>query len=114
MPENQKIAIAGGSYLLREGLKGIVKNIRGFSFAGECDSGSQLFEMLLEKNPSLLILNYAGEGFDLKQVKKATTYFPTTRILAITVPQSKEVVAQAISAGILSHLLIDCGKDEII
>src|SRR3989304_704569 len=101
MLENQKIAIAGGSYLLREGLKGIVKNIRGFSFAGECDSGSQLFEMLLEKNPSLLILNYAGEGFDLKQVKKATTYFPTTRILAITVPQSKEVVAQAISAGIL-------------
>lgn len=114
MPDNQGIVIATGNFLVREGLKGILRSSKGFKLAGECADGKLLFELLMETSPSVLIINYTEEGFDLAQIKKINRYFPETRILAITPLQQKQVVSQAISSGILSHLLTDCEKDEIL
>lgn len=114
MADNQGIVIATGNFLVREGLKNILRSAGGFKLVGECSLGKDLFEMLLEKSPAVLIINYTENGFDLAQIRKVSRYFPETRILAITPLQQKQVVSQAIASGILSHLLTDCEKDEIL
>ncbi len=114
MADNQQVVIAGSNFLANLGLRHILKSVKGFVLSGECTEGSKLYEFILAKSPDLLIINYADAGFGLEQLKKVSLYFPEIKILAITPPQQRSVVSIALASGILSHLLNDCGKDEII
>ncbi|MCC7303426.1 MAG: response regulator transcription factor [Bacteroidia bacterium] len=114
MTENQNVVIATENFLVREGLRGILRTAVGFSLAGECTQSTDLLELLLTTHPKVLVINYTDSGFDLSLVKKVNRYFPETHILAITPIQPRQTVSKAIAAGIISHLLTNCEKDEIL
>ncbi|TAL63251.1 MAG: response regulator transcription factor, partial [Bacteroidetes bacterium] len=65
-------------------------------------------------NPQVLILDYTSLYFSIDDISVIHKEFPAVNIMAITSPQSKNVVSKAMENGIVSHLLKDCGKDEII
>ncbi len=109
-----KILIADNSFLIREGFRSIITGNSEFKLVGEAEKAEELTEKLLLNHPHVLVLDYTSPFFCIDDIAVIHKEFPGVQILAITPPQSRIVVSKAMENGILSHLLKDCGKEEII
>ncbi|PCH88413.1 MAG: hypothetical protein COB88_03935 [Flavobacteriales bacterium] len=107
------VFIANESYLLREGIKVLIKNTKGLKLAGEASSVVELEQKVLKIQPDVLLIDYANEAFSTDDIGHLKNYLPNTRYLAITALQSKEVMSTAIEAGVNSHVLNVCSSQEI-
>jgi DNA-binding NarL/FixJ family response regulator len=108
------IIIADNSYLIREGLRSAIKNNTDFKLLEEAETQEELNEKLLLCSPDVLVIDYASPFFSIESVLAIRNKFHFVNILAITSPQTKNVISKAIENGVMSHLLKDCGKEEII
>ncbi len=109
-----KVLIADNSYLIREGFRSIVTSNTDFKLVGEAEKAEVLAEKLMLYRPDVLVIDYTSLYFCIDDIQVISQQFPEVNILAVTNPQSKIVISKAIENGVLSHLLKDCGKDEII
>lgn len=109
-----KILVADSSYLVRRGFCSFVNGIEDFSLVGDAVKAEDLNEKLLLYSPDVLVIDYASRYFCLDDVSVIRECFPKVNILAITYPQSKAIISRALKYGIISHLLKDCGEDEIM
>lgn len=109
-----KILIADNSFLIREGFRSIIFGNSDFKLVGEAEKAEDLAEKLMLHRPNVLILDYASSFFCLDDISVIHEKFPDVNILAVTNPQSRQTISKAIENGVISHLLKDCGKDEII
>ncbi len=112
--ENIKVLIADNSFLIRKGLCALIGQNKDFVLVGEAEKAEELNEKLLRYNPDVLIMDYNSRCFCLDDIFIIRQYFPKVNILAITHPQSKMIISKALEYGIISHLLKDCGEEEII
>jgi len=109
-----KILIADNSYLIRKGFCSLIGQTKAFLLVGEASKAEELSEKLLIYNPDVLVIDYSSRYFCIDDLSVIRQYFPEVKILAITNPQSKLVISKALEYGVISHLLKDCGEDEII
>lgn len=109
-----KILIADNSYLIRQGIQTIIDEVKDFTLIGEADTALILSEKLLLSQPDVLIMDYTSLHFCIDDIAVIKEQFPAVNILAITNQNSKTIISNAIRSGVISHLLKDCGKEEII
>ena len=109
-----KILIADNSYLIRKGLKAITLNNVDFQIIGEAESSENLYEKLLLNQPNVLIIDYSSSCFSVAVIQDVHNQFPKVKILAITNPLDRQIISNSLDNGVLSHLLKDCGKEEIV
>jgi DNA-binding NarL/FixJ family response regulator len=109
-----KVLIADNSYLIREGFRSMMASHVDFKLVGEAEKAEDLNEALFRHHPDVLVIDYCSLYFCIDDILVIRRQFPKINILAVTTPQSKAVIAKSIEHGVLSHLLKDCGKDEII
>lgn len=109
-----KILIADNSFLIREGLRSIITSCSDLKLVGEVEKTEDLSEKILLCNPHVLVIDYTSPYFSIDDILVISQKFPGVNILAITNPQNRLVISKAIDNGVISHLLKDCGKDEII
>jgi DNA-binding NarL/FixJ family response regulator len=81
---------------------------------GEAEKAEDLNEKLTLYHPDVLVIDYTSLYFCIDDIQVIHQQFPEVNILAVTTPQNKIVISKAIENGVVSHLLKDCGKDEII
>ncbi|MBI4929576.1 MAG: response regulator transcription factor [Bacteroidetes bacterium] len=109
-----KILIADNSFLIREGFRSVINENSNFKLVGEAQKAEDLSEKLLLHLPHVLVIDYTSLYFCIDDILVIHQHFPEVNILAVTNPQSKTIISKAIENGVVSHLLKDCGKDEII
>ena len=109
-----KILVADNSVLIQEGFRSIINSVKDFKLVGEADKAEVLSEKLLLHQPNVLVIDYASSFFCIDDILVIHQEFPDVNILAITNPQGKSTISKAIENGVVSHLLKDCGKEEII
>lgn len=109
-----KIAIADTSYLIREGFRSIIQSQPDFKLVGEAENAEELTELLMIQRPQVLILDYTSPNFSLDDISVIAGQFKEVHILAVTGPQGRPIISKALDNGVMSHLLKDCGKEEII
>jgi DNA-binding NarL/FixJ family response regulator len=109
-----KVLIADNSFLIREGFRSIITANTEFKLVAEAEKAEELREKLLVSHPQVLVLDYTSPYFSIDDIAIIHKEFPGVHILAITPPQSRIVISKAMENGIISYLLKDCGKDEII
>ncbi|MFN4235329.1 MAG: response regulator transcription factor [Bacteroidia bacterium] len=108
------IAIAEPHYLILEGLKSITSSIDLFHLCGIATDKVQLDELLRFHKPKVLIMDYACDSFSIEDIKWVKKISPKTTILALTHHISQSTINLALKSGVCSHVLKDCGKEEII
>jgi DNA-binding NarL/FixJ family response regulator len=108
------ILLADNSYLIRQGIRSLVDEVSEFSLIGEADTATVLSEKLLSEQPRVLILDYTSESFCMDDIAVIREQHPTVNMLAITNPGDRSAFSRAMQSGLISHLLKDCGKEEII
>lgn len=109
-----KILIADNSFLIREGFRSVITDNSDFKLVGEANKAEDLCEKLLLHRPNVLVIDYTSEFFSIDDLKTIAQKFHEIKILAVTNPQNKQTISKAIENGVISHLLKDCGRDEII
>jgi len=109
-----KILIADNSFLIREGFRSVIADNSDLKLVGEVDKAEDISEKLLLAHPNVLVIDYTSEFFSIDVLKTIAQKFPEVNILAVTNPQSRQTISKAIENGVVSHLLKDCGRDEII
>ena len=107
------IFIADNSFLVREGFRSIIQDNPDFKLIGEAENTEELNEKLLLVQPDVLVLDYSSFSFSPDDISTIHKRYPNIYILAVTNPQNRTTVSKSIENGVLSHLLKDCGKDEI-
>jgi DNA-binding NarL/FixJ family response regulator len=107
------VFIANESFLLREGIKVLIKQAKGLRVVGEAASIAELEKMVLKVQPDVLLIDYANGAFSTDDIGHLKNFLPKTGFLAITTLQSKADMAVAIEAGIQSHVLNVCSAEEI-
>ena len=109
-----KILIADNSYLIREGFRSIITGNSEFKLVGEAEKAKDLAEKLQLHRPHVLVIDYTSPYFCIDDIQVIHQKFPEVNILAVTYPQNKTTISKVIENGVISHLLKDCGKEEII
>lgn len=110
-----KVVIADAQFLVRVGLSKLLSETKGISIAGEATNSSELFHLVKEHHPDVVIFDYnSSKNFvpeDIEMVKKIS---PKTNFLIISADEKKSNIYKVIEAGAISFLTKECDKEEII
>jgi len=109
-----KIIIGDSNFLSRKGLSVLISESIDFVLLAEALNTSDLLSQTKIHNPDLIIIDYDSANFSLKGLELVSKKFPHVALLAITEFKNNSTIANALNAGIKSHLLKDCDQDEII
>lgn len=111
----KSIIIADSSELVRRGLKAILKSTSVAQYnLIDVESSTELFDKLNSTKDSILIVDYTSVGFSLDDIVKVKSKFKRLLIVAITPYINAATIAQAIRAGIESHIKKECSAKEIV
>ena len=108
-----EVIIASESCLIIEGIKTLTKNAAGIKVIGEAKSLDELYAIARSHQPDVLIIDYSEKSFDAGKIGHIVNFLPDIPILAITPNLPAETMKKAINAGVKSHLLLVCPKNEI-
>lgn len=110
-----RVVIADAQYLIRFALRQLLYKQADITIIGEVANSQQLFALLEEEHPDILVIDYNQEPhFSLETLAKASQVSPQTRILVISADANKETIYQVLESGIKSFLTKNCDEGEII
>lgn len=109
----QTLAIADSSALFRLGVRNMSRQIEGIEVVGEASCGEDLIGLVESFEPSVVVVDFLSNGFDIDVVRKVKASKPKTRILAITTQQSGHTLVNALRAGVDSYIKKDCDLGEV-
>lgn len=109
------IFIADAAFLVREGIKAVIKDRNYMKVVGEAVHSDELKSKLSDLNSDLVIIDYqAGESFDVEDIHYITQQRPNTNVLVISTDYEKDRVLKAINYGAKGFLLKECDQTEIL
>jgi DNA-binding NarL/FixJ family response regulator len=114
MKSNISIIIADGHYLIRHGLKCLFNRSPEFRLLGEASNEDQLFQLLDEKKPEILILDpHQKDVFSLETIAKINQDYPGINFIVISGDWEKGVVYKTLELGVSCYLTKECDDKEI-
>ena len=107
------LAIADSSALFRLGVRNMVRQVEHLEVVGEASNGDDLIGLVKSFQPSLVIVDFLADGFDIDVVRQIKSICPSSRVLAITAQQSGHTLVNALRAGVDSYIKKDCDLGEV-
>ncbi len=110
-----KVLIADKNFLSRVGLELLVGELKGFDLAPSvCGEKEALINQLQISKPNLLIADFISLGISISELKSICKKYTKTKFLIITEWLSKKESIEVLESGIISFLLKECDKIEIL
>lgn len=112
---NVSIIIADSQYLIRVGLRHILREKTDCEVMMEVTNEIQLLDELKRKEPDVVVLDYNQPGhFTTNTISKVKTHYPRVRLLVISNDEDKQTIYQVLENGVNSFLSKKCDEKEII
>jgi DNA-binding NarL/FixJ family response regulator len=110
-----KVLIADKNFLSRVGLELLVGELKGFELVPSvCGDKEDLINQLYLSKPNLLIADFVSLGISTEELRALTKKYSKTRFLIITELLSKTELNAVLGSGVVSFLLKECDKIEIL
>jgi len=82
---------------------------------GEASSGEEAVERARELEPDVVFMDVRMPGMDgIEATRRIRQAAPTTKVILITIDESRGAIAEAIQAGVSGYLLKDASPDSLI
>ena len=107
------IVIADSQYLIRFALKEVVQSMPHLRLVGEATTEKDLVDLVQNKHPQIVLMDYIEDGFHLSSVQKVKMIHPETRIIIVSADDTKRNIFKTIEWGINAFLTKSCGEEEI-
>ncbi|MCB0557962.1 MAG: response regulator transcription factor [Lewinellaceae bacterium] len=109
------IILADSQYLVRLGLRHLIRSKEQFKVVAEATKEPQLLEQVKVFSPQVVILDYnQPENFSQATVEHIKRTAPRTNILIISADNNKKNIYDILELGVNSYLTKACGEDEIV
>ncbi len=114
--EKIKIIIVDDHKIVRDGVRAMLLGNKEVTMIGEADNANQLFDLLEEKTPDVLVLDIdLGGGLNgIDIAKRVQNSHPKIKILMLTANTSESCIVSSIRAGARGFLSKDTPKEEFI
>ncbi|MEO9477157.1 MAG: response regulator transcription factor [Cyclobacteriaceae bacterium] len=108
------VLLSDFQFLTREGLINMIEKHEDFDLVGVNDGPEGLLEMILDKHPDVLLLDYQSQDPVLITLLKKIIKSQATSILIITNDSNKSHIQNLLKMGIKGIVTKGCSKLEII
>lgn len=109
-----KVIIADTAFLIRKGLRTLIKENAHFEYVTEVVDSKSLQNVLKKQIPDVLIVDHCCDDcFSLAVIKSIKKEYPALNILVISHEKSAAEIKKVIGIGIKNYLLKDCDEQEI-
>jgi DNA-binding NarL/FixJ family response regulator len=109
-----KVIIADTAFLIRKGLRTLIKEDSRFEYVTEVVDTKGLQTVLKKQVPDVLIVDHCCDDcFSLNVIKSVKRDYPGLQILVISHEKTADEIRKIIGIGIRNYLLKDCDEQEI-
>ncbi len=99
----------------REGLRTALELSEDVVVIGEAASGEEAVEQARELTPDVVFMDVRMPGIDgIEATRQILQAAPETKVILITIDDSRNAVSQAIQAGVSGYLLKDASADTLV
>jgi DNA-binding NarL/FixJ family response regulator len=110
-----RIVLADDQLLIRAGIRAIIETLPGYLIEAECADGHETIAAIRKLQPDVVLLDIAMPGPTGIEVARAIRQFDQeTRILVLSSIERREIVEQALAAGVNGYLLKDFVLAELV
>ena len=109
-----KVVLFDFQFLTREGLIRMLQEQPEFQLLDVIDESTGLIDVVLDKRPNVLIMDYKSNDDDLVVMLEQLLKNPVTNILIITNEDRKTEIQQLLDMGVRCILTKGCSKQEIL
>ncbi|MEO8475988.1 MAG: response regulator transcription factor [Actinomycetota bacterium] len=82
---------------------------------GEASSGEEAVERARELSPDVVFMDVRMPGMDgIEATRRIRQAAPTTKVILITIDESRGAISEAIQAGVSGYLLKDASPDTLV
>jgi DNA-binding NarL/FixJ family response regulator len=101
-----RILVADDHELVRRGIRGLLRARRDWIVVGEAMNGREAVEKANKLKPDVAILDISMPDLDgLQATRQIREAVPTTRVIALTMHDSDQMVRRVLHAGALGYVL---------
>jgi DNA-binding NarL/FixJ family response regulator len=101
--------------IIRTGLRVIIETYSGWKVTGEAENGMQAIELARAKTPDIMIVDYSMPILNGVEVCRRIKFHRlATQILFLTLHESEDILAQAVSAGARGVRLKSDARNHLI
>ncbi len=112
---NLNILHANSNTLVRIGLKSVFFKNGGIDELYEAENNRELFDILKQKKPELLIIDCDQPGhFYNDDIKQVRLQYPDTKVLIVSTDQDPAYVISLLELGVHGYLTRECDTKELI
>lgn len=109
-----KIIVADTAFLIRKGLRTLIKEDPRFEYVTEVVNNKSLQQALKKELPDVLIVDHCCDDcFSLNVIKAIRREYPELHVLVISHEKTADEIKKIIGIGIKNYLLKDCDEQEI-
>lgn len=109
-----KVIIADTAFLIRKGLRTLIKEDPRFEYVTEVVDTKSLQHALKKQVPDVLIVDHCCDDcFSLNVITSIKRDYPELHILVISHEKTADEIRKIIGIGIKNYLLKDCDEQEI-
>jgi DNA-binding NarL/FixJ family response regulator len=110
-----RIVLADDQLLIRAGIRAIIETLPGYMIEAECADGHETIAAIRTLQPDVVLLDIAMPGPTGIEVARAIRQFnQNTKILVLSSIERREIVEQALAAGVNGYLLKDFVLAELV
>ncbi len=101
-----RILIADDHEVVREGLRALMQNHKGWEVCAEAATGREAVEKATEAKPDVVVLDIAMPQLNgLEAARQILKTRPETQVLILTMHESEELVREVLDAGARGYVL---------
>ncbi|MDD4159648.1 MAG: response regulator transcription factor [Synergistaceae bacterium] len=111
-----RVILADDHRLFIEGIAGILSSgVKELEIAGKAHTGSDAFQMTLDKRPDLVILDITmPDMYGIEVTRKIKSKLPEVKILILSMHLDLRLTIEALQAGADAYVLKDSEPSELI
>ena len=110
-----KIIILDDHKLFREGIASILSNYEEIDVIGEASSGFELYEMLRNTHPNVLLIDISlPQDNGLNIIKEVRENYPAIKSIVLTMHEEGQYVVKAVRNGAYGYLLKNTDEGELL
>ncbi len=112
---NIRVVVIDDHMVVRVGMGSIIEKDQRFSMVGEGANLTEGLEVIGEKRPDVVLLDFRlPDGDGVIGTKRIKSRFPGTKVLILTAHQNKEMVMEVLKAGADGYILKNIESKKIL
>lgn len=109
-----RLALADDHALVRAGIVSLLRSIDGIQVVAEANDGRELLDLLPKHRPDVVLMDIAMPGLNgLDAVSLVLRDSPMARVIMLSMHNSPEYVARAMTAGASGYVVKGAGLTEL-